>query len=201
MTDSRSSVGWKMVPSICARWSSFQLSFLKINAPLLPRSSRTGSRSRSLSPACAREGPMPRRNSFLGVLPVMIKPPIMTLSPVPTRRRVEMFKAWAGDAVAVGVAVGVAGGGGGGGVGGRAGWGCGGVWGGGWGGGGPRRSLWGWRWRWLWRWLGGWVLWGGYPPPLDRSRRPTDRDPKVFRDGSDRFDRLRGNRHPCGRKQ
>src|SRR2546423_4791999 len=108
MTDSRSSVGWKMVPSICARWSSFQLSFLKINAPLLPRSSRTGSRSRSLSPACAREGPMPRRNSFLGVLPVMIKPPIMTLSPVPTRRRVEMFKAWAGVDVAVGVAVGVA---------------------------------------------------------------------------------------------
>jgi hypothetical protein len=36
----------------------------------------------------------------------MIKPPIMTLSPISTRNRVEIFKDWAG--VAVGVALGVA---------------------------------------------------------------------------------------------
>src|SRR5882724_11615283 len=51
------------------------------------------------------EGPRPRSTTGLEALPRIIKPPIMTLSHTSTRRRVEMFNAWAG--VVVGVAVGV----------------------------------------------------------------------------------------------
>src|SRR6266853_588151 len=108
MTDSRSSVGWKTVPSIWALWGlSFQLSFEVIKEPLAPCNSRNGSR-RTLAkgmPNLVSEGPRPRRTTALGVFPRMMNPPIMTLSPTSTLNRVEMFKDWAG--VAVGVAVGV----------------------------------------------------------------------------------------------
>src|SRR5207248_2340698 len=109
MTDSRLSVGWKIVPWIWAFCGlSTQLSFDVISAPFGPWSSRTGScKTRATgSPALARDGPMPRRTTDFDVFPRMMKPPIMTLSPVSTRNRVEMFNAWAG--VEVGVVVGVA---------------------------------------------------------------------------------------------
>src|SRR5436305_15119152 len=51
------------------------------------------------------DGPIPRNTTGLFAFPVMMKPPIMTLSPRSTRRRVEMFKAWAGVGVGVGVGV------------------------------------------------------------------------------------------------
>ena len=58
----------------------------------------------------ASDGPIPRKTTGLDSLPVMIKPPIITLSPISTRSRVEIFKFWAGVpvGVAVAVAVGVA---------------------------------------------------------------------------------------------
>src|SRR5204863_5955252 len=94
--------------------SSCQLSFCLTSAPLEPRSSKVGSARTSLRPALASDGPTPRIATFFGTLPVTINPPIMTRSPVSTRSRVEMFKAWAGvgegDAVGVGVTVGVGGG-------------------------------------------------------------------------------------------
>ena len=57
--------------------------------------------------AFAREGPMARRMTFLGWVPVMIKPPMSTLSPVCTDRRVEMLPSRVGIGVGVGVGVGV----------------------------------------------------------------------------------------------
>src|SRR2546429_9895694 len=50
---------------------------------------------------------MPRNTTGLFALPVMMKPPIITLSPMSTRKRVEMFNAWAGVGVGVGVGVAV----------------------------------------------------------------------------------------------
>src|SRR4051794_6139917 len=109
ITDSRSSLGWNGPPSIWVRWLSFQLSF-KTEKLFGPRSSRTGSRRRSVTPNWESDGPIPRSTTAFDACPVMINPPIITLSPVSVRRRVERFNAWAG--VAVGVAVGGAGGGG-----------------------------------------------------------------------------------------
>src|SRR5437868_1560275 len=55
------------------------------------------------TPAAASEGPIARRITFLGVFPCKIKPPMSTLSPVPTRSRVEIFKSdGLGDAVGLG---------------------------------------------------------------------------------------------------
>src|SRR5437764_5134421 len=113
MTASLSSVGWKMVPSIWARCGlSFQLSFCVISDPFGPCSSSTGSLRTEAAgtPALTRDGPTPRKTTGFDAFPVMINPPIMTLSPTSTRRRVEMFNACAGVVVgvAVGLAVGVA---------------------------------------------------------------------------------------------
>ena len=60
-------------------------------------------------PKAPSDGPMPRMTIAFEAFPVMMNPAIMALSPVSTRRRVAMFKAWAGVAVAVavGVALGV----------------------------------------------------------------------------------------------
>jgi hypothetical protein len=44
-------------------------------------------------PKPARIGPMPRIATFLGVFPAMMKPPIMILSPVSTRKRLERLTA------------------------------------------------------------------------------------------------------------
>src|SRR5947207_14292178 len=99
-----------MLPSICARWVSFQLSLLNIKAPFDWRSSSTGSSKRPLRPNRLSEGPRPRKTTFWEVFPLMIKPPITTLSPMSTRARVDRLRALVGGAVdvAVAVAVGVA---------------------------------------------------------------------------------------------
>src|ERR1700719_823640 len=65
-----------------------------------------GSSRTSTIPNAARDGPMPRSTTGLELFPVMMKPAIMALSPVPTDNRVEMFRFCA--AVALGVAVAVA---------------------------------------------------------------------------------------------
>ena len=54
---------------------------------------------------------MARKTTFFGTLPVTIKPPIKTLSPVPTLNRVEMFSSASfelgvGDGEALGLGVG-----------------------------------------------------------------------------------------------
>src|SRR5205807_4868889 len=83
-----------------------------INAPCGPWSSSTGSLRTFAAgiPELTSDGPSPRSTTGLDTLPRIMNPPIMTLSPVSTRRRGEMFNAWAGVdvGVAVGVGVGVA---------------------------------------------------------------------------------------------
>src|SRR5262245_684138 len=87
---------------------SCQSSFVLRSAPLLLCSSRVGSDNASGIPNCPSDGPIPRTATFLGSVPVRIKPPITTLLSVSTSTRVEIFKARAGgEAVALAVAVGV----------------------------------------------------------------------------------------------
>src|SRR5437773_2430342 len=50
---------------------------------------------------------MARRITFFGWVPVIMNPPMRTLSPVSTRRRVEIFPRMLADGVPVGVALGV----------------------------------------------------------------------------------------------
>src|SRR4051812_38940645 len=64
-----------------------------------------GSANGTETPKALREGPMPRTVTRLAAFPVMMKPAIKTLSPVPTLPRVEMLPSRAAG-VAVGVAVG-----------------------------------------------------------------------------------------------
>src|SRR5450432_4277829 len=90
--------------------SSLQLSFMIVTNPPGPCSSSTGSASALGTPNWVKEGPMARRSTCFGALPVMMNPPIPALSPVCTSMRVERLMACAADAgvgVAVGVAVGV----------------------------------------------------------------------------------------------
>src|SRR4051812_2002810 len=87
----------------CLSGLSTQLSFASIR-PLGPCNSSVGLASLS---ANGREVPIPRTITFFGSVPVIIKPPIRTLSPVSTRKRVEML-ARVVTGIAVGVAVGVA---------------------------------------------------------------------------------------------
>src|SRR4051794_36175386 len=108
MADSRSFEGARPVPSMRACWSSFQLLFVTV-AMLWPWSSRTG--SASALGTLVMEGPIARIMTRLGTLPVIIKPPMPTLSPVCTRIRVERLRACdpgLGVAVAVAVGAGVA---------------------------------------------------------------------------------------------
>src|ERR1700682_3183605 len=65
----------------------------------------TGSAS---APGTGSEVPIPRTITVFGCVPVMINPPIIALSPVPTRRRVEIFASVAGLGVGVGGDGGVA---------------------------------------------------------------------------------------------
>src|SRR3954453_13172358 len=59
-------------------------------------------------PADCMEGPRPRIATFLGEFPVMMNPPIATLSPISTGTRVEMFNdRTGGSVVGAGVEVGV----------------------------------------------------------------------------------------------
>ena len=52
------------------------------------------------------EGPIARTITFFGWVPVMMNPPMRTLSAVSTRRRVEIFPNKLPDGVTVGVALG-----------------------------------------------------------------------------------------------
>src|ERR1043165_8170790 len=106
MADSRLFEGARPVPSMraCCTGSSFQLLFVTVAIPW-PCNSRTG--SASALGTLVMEGPSARSRTRLGALPVTIKPPMPTLSPVWTRMRVERLSACvAGVGVAVGVGVG-----------------------------------------------------------------------------------------------
>src|SRR5947208_17182199 len=84
--------------------------------PLGPWSSRIGSANGFGTPKAPSEGPIPRKSTVLGSVPVIMIPPIPTLASVRTRRRVEKLRACTGPGVglgegdppAVAVAVGVA---------------------------------------------------------------------------------------------
>jgi hypothetical protein len=96
ITASRSSPGWKTLPSIWPRCGlSFQLSFAVIREPLDPRNSSTGSLRTLFAgmPALASDGPIPRKITGLDAFPLMMNPPIITRSPVSTRKRVEILRA------------------------------------------------------------------------------------------------------------
>src|ERR1017187_8477484 len=71
-------------------------------------SSSRGLASTFATPKFAREGPAARMSTLLGALPCTMKPAIITLAPVPTCSRVDMFPSVAGLGVGVGVDVGVA---------------------------------------------------------------------------------------------
>src|ERR1700704_760897 len=122
MADSLSSLGASPLFSssvLCGE--SFQLSFIVTRLPLPLRSSRKGSAMRPGTGPCPelREGPLARRANLLLSLPVIIKPPMRTLSTINTCARGEFLSNCAGvgvgvgvgdgvgDAVGVGVAVGV----------------------------------------------------------------------------------------------
>src|SRR6266446_6165270 len=110
MADSKSLVGARpltMIRASCAG-SSLQLSSVIVVNPAGPCSSSTGSASASGTPDCVNEGPIARRIRCLGPVPVMMNPPMPTLSPVWTRVRVERFR---GCAAGVGVPEGVGDGG------------------------------------------------------------------------------------------
>src|SRR5215210_1647185 len=109
MADSASLVGASPVAAIAACCVSFQLSLMTVVNPAGPCSSITGSASTSVSPLWIKEGPIPRTITCLEALPVMMKPPMPTLSPTDTRMRVERLTACViNPGVAVGVAVGIA---------------------------------------------------------------------------------------------
>src|SRR5262249_601524 len=109
--DSLGSVGAspRAISSFAWLGLSCQLSSCISKAPLEPRSSKVGSARKSGTPAAPSDGPIPRKATGLGPLPVIMNPPINTLSPVSTRIRVEIFNARPGDplGVTVGVALGV----------------------------------------------------------------------------------------------
>ena len=106
IADSRSLVGARPVAWIAACWVSFQLSLVIVVKPPNPCSSITGSASGSGTPKAAKEGPIPRRSTVLGAVPVIMNPPMPTLASVSTRRRVERLTGCAA-AVGLGVMLGV----------------------------------------------------------------------------------------------
>src|ERR1043166_475599 len=73
----------------------------------VPEESRSSRNGLARTPEKASDGPMARTITLLGCVPVTMKPPIRTLSPVSTRRRVEMLPKVGGAGVAEGLAVGV----------------------------------------------------------------------------------------------
>ena len=73
-----------------------------IRAPEESRSSRVGS---ARTPVRGSDGPIARTITFFDCVPVIMNPPIKTLSPVATRKRVEIFPK--APAVGVGVGMGV----------------------------------------------------------------------------------------------
>ena len=97
--------------------SERQSLFDAIIAPLLSCNVSIGFASVPVTPADASDGPSARTSTLFGSLPVMMRPPIKTLSPVCTFARVETLTKVAGTGVGSGVGVGVEAGGGGVGVG------------------------------------------------------------------------------------
>src|SRR5256885_1485440 len=93
----------------CLFGLSTQLSLVSNSPPFWSCSSIVGS---CIVPAknCGNDGPIACTMTFFGCVPVIMKPPIRTLSPVSTRSRVEMLARVVEGAigVAVGLAVGVA---------------------------------------------------------------------------------------------
>src|SRR4051812_4558767 len=86
---------------IACLFGEFTQSSLESITPLGPYNSKVGFASLS---ANGREVPIPRMITFFGCVPVMMKPPMRTLSPVSTRKRVEMLARVVTEGVAVGVA-------------------------------------------------------------------------------------------------
>src|SRR5205085_11824714 len=83
--------------------ASRQLSLMMVTNPGGPCSSKMGSASGLGTPELANEGPIARRTTRLGALPVMMNPPMPTFASVRTRIRVERLSAWAGAGVGVGL--------------------------------------------------------------------------------------------------
>src|SRR5204863_10182767 len=111
MADSRSLLGAKPDALINAFWAglSRQLSLMTVGNGAGPCNSRTVSGSAWRTPKAASDGPRARRRRCFGALPVMMKPPMPTLSPVRTNIRVERLSGCAaGEGVAVGAGVVVA---------------------------------------------------------------------------------------------
>src|SRR5437762_1125655 len=104
---SKSFGGARPLPSqvYCGSGGSRQLSSMIVTNPFGPCNSRIGLASELGTPD---EGPIPRRSTCFGALPVMMNPPIPTLSPVKTCKRVERLSGCAGgDELAVEVGVGL----------------------------------------------------------------------------------------------
>src|SRR5947207_14423065 len=80
-----------------------QLSLMMVTNPGGPCSSKMGSASGLGTPKLANEGPIPRRTTRLGSLPVMMNPPMPTFASVRTRIRVERLSACAAPGVGLGV--------------------------------------------------------------------------------------------------
>src|SRR5204862_1328294 len=109
MADSKLSVGGMPVAWISASWVSLQLLLVIVMKAPGPCSSMTGSASTPGTPKLVSDGPIARRSSCFGALPVMMNPPMPTLLSVCTRSRVERLIAWVGGVgVALGLATGVA---------------------------------------------------------------------------------------------
>jgi hypothetical protein len=95
-----------VVASISACWLSFQLLFDARMSPFPFTRSSIGSRSAFATPALPSDGPIARTSSLAVPLPFvprpapMMKPPIITLSPLSTNPRVAMFANLAGSAAA-----------------------------------------------------------------------------------------------------
>src|SRR4051812_27026244 len=110
MADSRSSLSasplFRQSSSVSGR--SRQLSLRAITWPLESRNSRMGSLNGFVMPAWARDGPTARTATFLSAVPVIIKPPIITFSPVSTRTRVEIFSGFGAATLGLAVADGIA---------------------------------------------------------------------------------------------
>src|SRR6266446_9708891 len=84
-----------------------QLSLMMVTNPGGPCSSKIGSASGLGTPELANEGPIPRRTTRLGSLPVMMNPPMPTFASVRTRMRVDRLSGRVAIGVPVGVVVGV----------------------------------------------------------------------------------------------
>src|SRR5438105_9701129 len=90
VADSRASAGASPFAVISAApGSDAQLSLFATTVPEESYKVRTGSARVPVNPDLLSDGPRARNTTFLGLVPVTIKPPIKTLSPLETAPRVE----------------------------------------------------------------------------------------------------------------